>query len=338
MTSVTKLTNLTSMTNWKHSVLALAVAIGLGAATMVARAGEPAATTAAGPQYDASGKLLRPTDYREWIYVSSGFGMSYGPGGTDHPQFTNVFVTPASWRYFQQHGAWPDKTVFALEEYSSTSHGSINKSGHYQSSQAGLVAEVKDESKGADRWAFYAFGGDTQAASVISRDNCLACHSKNGAVDNTFVQFYPKLLAVAYDKGTVRPEVEIPLSAERMTKLVLAQGWNSAAATIRAAQKQHPESEAFEDGSIGQAVETLLAQKRYEDAVGLLKFAAELYPTRAGVAEGLSGVYEAMGRKADAVAEASRALQLAASDKSLTPEQRGQLENQARQRIARLKQ
>ncbi len=303
-------------------------------------AGAAAGTTAAGPQYDASGKLLRPVDYREWIYVSSGFGMSYGPGGTDHPQFTNVFVTPASWRYFQQHGTWPDKTVFALEEYSSTSHGSINKSGHYQSSQAGLVAEVKDESqsaKGADRWAFYAFGGDTQAAPVISRDNCLACHSKNAAVDNTFVQFYPKLLAVAYDKGTVRPDIEIPLSAERMAKQVLVRGWAAAEPTIRAAHKKHPESEAFEVDSFGEVVQALAGQKRFDDAVGILKFARELYPTHAGVENDLSEIYEAMGKKPEAMAAAERVLALAEKDATLTSEHRGQVVNQAKERIARLK-
>jgi len=297
----------------------------------------PAATNAAGPQYDASGKLLRPADYREWIYLSSGFGMSYGPGGSDHPMFTNVYVEPASWRAFMQTGTWPDKTVFALEEYSSTSHGSINRNGRYQSSQAGLEAEVKDESKGADRWAFYSFPGETQAAPMISRDNCLACHSKNGAVDNTFVQFYPKLLAVAYEKGTVRPDVEIPLSGERMAQLVLTQGWAAAGPGIRATQKKQPESEAFETQSFGQLVEALSGQRRYADAIGVLKFAGELYPTKAGVDDGLAEIYEAMGKKAEAIAAAGRVLVLAEKDKSLTPEQRGQLSNQARERIARLK-
>jgi Cu/Ag efflux protein CusF len=33
-----------------------------------------------------------------------------------------------------------------------------------------------------------------------------ACHGKNGAVDNTFVQFYPTLIPVALEKGTFREE------------------------------------------------------------------------------------------------------------------------------------
>ncbi len=317
--------------------MALAIFSGSMARVQAGDAAMAQGTTAAGPQYDASGKLLRPADYREWIYVSSGFGMSYGPGGTDHPQFTNVFVTPASYRYFLQNATWPDKTVFALEEYSSTSHGSINQSGHYQSSQAGLVAEVKDESKGADRWAFYAFGGDTQAASAISRDNCLACHAKNAAVDNTFVQFYPKLLAVAYDKGTVRPDVEIPLSGERMTRQILAKGWAASEASVRVAQKKSPQAEAFEMDSFGEVVGDLASSKRFDDAIGVLNFAKELYPTRTGVEDGLSEIYEAAGKKPESIVAAERVLTLAEKDTTLNAEQRGQLVSQAKQRIERLK-
>src|SRR2546422_3204254 len=38
-----------------------------------------AQTPAAGsPSYSTSGELIRPTDYREWVYVTSGLGMTYG--------------------------------------------------------------------------------------------------------------------------------------------------------------------------------------------------------------------------------------------------------------------
>src|SRR5215467_1975939 len=44
-----------------------------------------------GPQFDKDGKLVRPEDYRRtWIFLSSGFGMSYSPGKNHNPQFTNA--------------------------------------------------------------------------------------------------------------------------------------------------------------------------------------------------------------------------------------------------------
>ena len=31
------------------------------------------------PQYDAKGDLLRPADYRDWEFLSAGYGMNYTP-------------------------------------------------------------------------------------------------------------------------------------------------------------------------------------------------------------------------------------------------------------------
>jgi hypothetical protein len=33
--------------------------------------------------------------------------------------------------------------------------------------------------------------------------NCYSCHQDHGAVDTTFVQFYPTLMGIAKDKGTL---------------------------------------------------------------------------------------------------------------------------------------
>ena len=44
------------------------------------------------PQYSGDNHLLRPENYREWIYLSSGMNMNYGPAASDHDMFTNVFV------------------------------------------------------------------------------------------------------------------------------------------------------------------------------------------------------------------------------------------------------
>jgi hypothetical protein len=35
--------------------------------------------------------------------------------------------------------------------------------------------------------------------------DCYSCHLEHGAVDNTFVQFYPVLMEIAKGKGTFRP-------------------------------------------------------------------------------------------------------------------------------------
>jgi hypothetical protein len=165
-----------------------------------------------GPEFDKEGKLVRPEGYRRtWIFLSSGFGMSYSAGTNRNPQFTNVFVNPSAYDYFAANGKWPDKTMFVLEEYESTSHGSINKSGSYQQELAGLVVEVKDEKRYADKWAYFSFGADKKTTGPIepAKNACWHCHEDNAAVEHTFVQFYPDMLKIARTKGTIKPSVHL---------------------------------------------------------------------------------------------------------------------------------
>jgi len=151
----------------------------------------------------ADNRLPFPSGYRTWVWLSSGFGMTYSEGGSS-PQFDNVFVDRASWSAFEQTGHWPDKTVLVLEERASASHGSINKEGHFQTAMAGLVAHVRD-SRFPGGWAFYNFGTSKEPARVIpATADCYSCHQKSGTVDTTFVQFYPTALEIAKRKGTAR--------------------------------------------------------------------------------------------------------------------------------------
>ncbi len=81
------------------------------------------------PQYTSDNKLLPPKNFREWIFLSSGLGMSYSPQGADHQMFTNVFVPHWAYSEFLKNGKWPDQTMFVVEERSSQTKGSINKAG-----------------------------------------------------------------------------------------------------------------------------------------------------------------------------------------------------------------
>ena len=160
-----------------------------------------------GPRYTGTA-LVRPADYREWVFLSSGLGMTYeAPSANPRPPtFGNVFVNPSSYRSFMKTGKWPDKTIFVLEFRNSDSEGSINKSGRYQTGLVAVEAEVKD-SRFPDGWAFFNFRGDVPAEplSASASASCVECHTKHTAVERTFVQFYPTLFEVARRMGTVKP-------------------------------------------------------------------------------------------------------------------------------------
>jgi hypothetical protein len=162
------------------------------------------AQTASEPRYTPDGQLALPSDYREWVFLSSGLGMTYATAGAGDAMFTNVFANPAAYRSFVATGKWPEKTMLILEVRAGTSKGSINKGGSYQSDLAAIEAEVKDSAKFPGGWAFFAFGKANTGKLLPRTQDCYACHAEHGAVDNTFVQFYPVLLEIAKQKGTFK--------------------------------------------------------------------------------------------------------------------------------------
>jgi len=55
------------------------------------------------------------------------------------------------------------------------------------------------------RLAFFSFDGTRPASQIPVSEACYACHLQHAAVDTTFVQFYPTLLGIATQKGTLAP-------------------------------------------------------------------------------------------------------------------------------------
>lgn len=184
----------------------------LAAAALLWHPEQRAAEPGNAPRYTTEGKLLKPADYREWIFLSSGLGMTYSASGPDNsPMFTNVYVQPEAYHAFLKTGQWPDKTVLVLEMYTSATEGSINQGGHYQvAPMGGIEAHVKDTSRPGHPWKFYGFDEKGETAEARPEGNaCTQCHVKSGAVEDTFVQFYPTLLPVARAKGTLKPGTDV---------------------------------------------------------------------------------------------------------------------------------
>jgi len=180
-------------------------------ATMVASTPRMAAQQPAsdGPSLQNDGVLAFPDNYRQWMFLSAGLGMNYGPNApaAGQPQsFTNVYVNPSSYRAFMKTGAWPDRTMFVLEIRGSATEGSINRSGFYQTAVRAIEANVKD-ARLPGGWGFFNFGNKTAAVAPLPQSaTCYTCHAENTAVEHTFVQFYPSLMDVAKRMGTVKAD------------------------------------------------------------------------------------------------------------------------------------
>jgi|SRR6516164_2076430 hypothetical protein len=63
-------------------------------------------TSSDAPQFTQDGQLVLPKDYREWVYLSSGLGMTYGPtaqADQGNPMFDNVFVNRTGYNCSTPH-------------------------------------------------------------------------------------------------------------------------------------------------------------------------------------------------------------------------------------------
>ena len=288
------------------------------------------------PQYTKDGKLMRP-DYRQWTYLSSGLGMNYGPGAAGMsaaPAFTNVFVNPESYREFQKTGKWPDKTMFALEIYASSTHSSPNRNGFFQDTPMGLEFNVKD-STFPEGWRFFNFDGESREGTAIPKEaSCMTCHSKNAAVENSFGQFYPTVLKVAMEKGTVKPGVHIPLSGFRFAELIEKKGWPEA-------EKAYAEEKKSEDFALTEPVLNmtgyhLLGMNDTKTAIQLFELVTREHPDSANAWDSLADGYMAASRNADAIAATQKELALLPNAKGIPDMQKERIEKAAKERLEKL--
>ncbi len=181
---------------------AVAIAALIGSLTSVA--GSQAAGAQKAARFTKDGKLEYPADYRTWVFLSAGMDMAYGEVRAANPTahlFDNVFVDRASHDAFMKTGRWPEGAIFALEIRRGTGQGSINRAGQFQTQKLALEIHVKDK-RYPSGWSFFNFRDDKPAAPIAQTSDCNTCHQDHGAVDTTFVQFYPTLAPVAAEKKT----------------------------------------------------------------------------------------------------------------------------------------
>lgn len=160
------------------------------------------------PVYTADGSLVFPANYREWIFLTTGLDMDYNPDLAAIPgrsMFDNVFVNPEAYKVFVATGTWPDKTMLVLEGRMAGNKGSINKAGHFQTTDVMTRSVHLKDTRFPGDWAFFPLDESKSTKLIAKEAVCYSCHQQHGAVDTTFVQFYPTLLEIAKKKGTLAP-------------------------------------------------------------------------------------------------------------------------------------
>jgi hypothetical protein len=209
----------------KH-ILALAAVLFAGAGLSLASAWTKEPQAAAGaPRYNSAGELLRPEDYRTWVFVGADLGLDYSQRNDqslDYPAkkdgksedealpFHNVYIDRTAYDHYARTGEFPDKTMLVLELFESRRKEPqhIVTKGQFAGNRVALEVAVKNLSRPdgiKTPWAYYDFTGQPgpsgrgvrESARAKPDESCYDCHKKHADVDNVWVQFYPTLRDLA---------------------------------------------------------------------------------------------------------------------------------------------
>ena len=158
-------------------------------------------------QNSATDTMAVPSDYRDWVFLTSSLDLNYStaaePGPNQMHMLDNVFVNPEAYKAFLKAGIWPDRTVLVKENRNAESAGTLSKSGRFQTGVMNLEIHVKN-ARYPGGWAFFVSSDGKAAGRLMPQTaNCYSCHQDHAAADTTFVQFYPTLLPIAEAKGTL---------------------------------------------------------------------------------------------------------------------------------------
>ena len=189
----------------KQALAAASVAAALVAAAGLVQAAQTDVAEMVKPEYTDDGALVRPSDYREWVFVGASLGLSYseelrreGPGNFHH-----IYIQPEAYRQYRDEGTFPEKTMLVMENYSAGSKVNPNLHGHFEDERVGFEVALKDSEQFEDGWAYFMFStasGLRESAKAFPKAACYDCHAEHAEDDNVFVQFYPILREARAEK------------------------------------------------------------------------------------------------------------------------------------------
>ena len=150
------------------------------------------------------GELMRPTGYREWVYVGTPVTPNdMNDGKAAFPEHHNVYIDPESWAHWKETGKFREDTILIKELVSVGAKAAVSGQGYFQGDYIGLEATIKSKEFFPDEpgnWAYYSFTTPdhktlTSTAKPFPAAACNACHAAAAADDFVFTQYYPVLRA-----------------------------------------------------------------------------------------------------------------------------------------------
>lgn len=160
-------------------------------------------------RFTEQGELMRPRDYRTWVFIGAPLTPNdMNNGHAAFPEFHNVYLDPQSYEHYRQTGEFRDGSVIVKELVSVATRSAPSGNGYFEGEFLGLEAMVRDRGRFADEpgnWGFFRFTDEEAAArgelgnlrttATVNRTvSCASCHTAGGQ-DYVFTQYYPVLRA-----------------------------------------------------------------------------------------------------------------------------------------------
>jgi hypothetical protein len=173
------------------------------------------------PEYTATGDLVLPKNFHEWVYLGSPltpialnggkacpepFSPSAAVGCSGFPEYHNVYIEPVSYEIYKRMNEFPEGTIMFKElqltlpqQFPDGSRQEVSGRGYFPGPFNGADVTVKDTKRytATNGWGYYNFNHHEPKAptsKVKSKEECAFCHIGLGAKkDEVWTQFYPLL-------------------------------------------------------------------------------------------------------------------------------------------------
>ncbi len=154
-------------------------------------------------KFNASGEMIRPEGWREWIYVGTPVTPnSLNPPEAAFPEMHSVYIDPKSWAHYKKTGKFREGTMLAKELTLVGATQATSGKGFFMGEFSGFEIAYKSAKRFPNEpanWAYFSFGHKPEhynaTAKAMPTAACAACHTASAAEDMVFTQYYPVLRA-----------------------------------------------------------------------------------------------------------------------------------------------
>lgn len=162
--------------------------------------------------FNEQGELLRPQNYRTWIFVGTGATPKSHDSTAAFPDFQNIYIDPESYEFWKENGYYREGTIMVKELIRKGDTIAPIGRGFFQGEAYSLSATIKDTARFKDMpggWQYFKYAdyekGLLTESSPMLGTKCTGCHSRSQAGLGPFTEYY-LVLRDAKSIGKENPE------------------------------------------------------------------------------------------------------------------------------------